>query len=173
MLTTEFNISSPLKNLIDHMKKQTELKILLRKDVSLASVLTKIQLVLLLGSAFFLSLEALGDWQLEANVHSVLRSGVPLLPVVWLPLNISCGRLGLVQDHLLLWGFSTVLTQVPSGYPFSSGHFLCTLLQPGLQAACSILFLSFFYVFLTSTSGVEVSGQWQEAGKKVEKRCET
>lgn len=89
MLTTEFNISSPLKNLIDHMKKQTELKIPLRKDVSLASVLTKIQLVLLLGSAFFLSLEALGDWQLEANVHPVLCSGVPLLPVVWLPLNIS------------------------------------------------------------------------------------
>lgn len=50
MLTTKSHFSSPLKNLINQMKTQTELKIcFLRKGVSQASVLTEAQVAVLPG----------------------------------------------------------------------------------------------------------------------------
>lgn len=84
MLTTELSFSSPLEDVLNHMKTQMELKIcFLRKGlISPASVLTEMSSVAT-GKVAFSSVRkhaGLYDW--KQMCRPVLSSRVPLLPVV-------------------------------------------------------------------------------------------
>lgn len=142
----------------------------LRKGLSPASVLIEIQLVLLLGKWLFLSLEALRDLWLKANVHFGSFLVVPLPLVVWLP----CEYFSLSPAWEWDWVWSKIifiikilhcLHSVAPRDITSLWLILSTLVKQVLLAACSILVCPFH--FGNSGFYAMIGGRQEEKEKNV------